>query len=163
MPCGLVCRHTRAPSASTWLTACRALPAQVRQAYENALRFDPAHPNALENMHKFFWSQDRQHSQGSQATVPSLPQQGRAASQGSKGAGGAGHGGKRQEAGHAGKTIQDLPPDRVPNAGPTEQSEVWREMSSQHNGHSVLQVRVPFHVVLWLKRRARDLDDPGCG
>jgi len=61
------------------------------------------------------------------------------------------------------KTIQDLPPDRVPNAGPTEQSEVWREMSSQHNGHSVLQVRVPFHVVLWLKRRARDLDDPGCG
>ena len=109
MPCGLVCRHTRAPSASTWLTACRALPAQVRQAYENALRFDPAHPNALENMHKFFWSQDRQHSQGSQATVPSLPQQGRAASQGSKGAGGAGHGGKRQEAGHAGKTIQDLP------------------------------------------------------
>jgi hypothetical protein len=40
------------------------------------------------------------------------------------------------------KTIQELPPDRVPNAGPTEQSEVWREMSSEHNAHSVLQVRV---------------------
>ena len=31
---------------------------QVREAYESALRFDPAHPNALENMQRFFWSEE---------------------------------------------------------------------------------------------------------
>lgn len=31
--------------------------AQVREAYEAALRFDPAHPNALENMQRFFSSE----------------------------------------------------------------------------------------------------------
>ena len=33
---------------------------QVREAYESALRFDPAHPNALENMQRFFWSEEAQ-------------------------------------------------------------------------------------------------------
>ena len=87
------CQHSICLQGSK---ARRALPAQVRKSYENALRLDPAHPNALENMRKFFW----QDGQLGQDRPPSLPQQTLNAKQSLEAAAGPGHGGK---------TIQDLP------------------------------------------------------
>jgi tetratricopeptide (TPR) repeat protein len=92
--------------------------AKVREAYENALRFDPAHPNALENMHKFFWSQEGLPEQATgarggrggklvaSASAPSLGKGARPKD------GGTGEGGKTMQDGktiQTAKTIHHLP------------------------------------------------------
>jgi hypothetical protein len=46
---------------------------QVRKAYEMALRFNPAHPNALDNMERFFWGPEKDLKRKDQKHVADLP------------------------------------------------------------------------------------------
>lgn len=70
--------------------------AQVREAYEAALRFDPAHPNALENMQRFF-SSDVHAAPGGQGVHAHARAAGTGRREGKSGGGGGeqGQGGKR--------------------------------------------------------------------